>query len=136
MGNLKPLASPDTLDPLVVDRPARLAQQPGDLAIAIAAVLPSKLDDIGREPLLVVTTARDFALRRACCPSAAQARRSETCNCARTCSMQARRRAGRLRKAVSDLTLDKLILQEAARETSNDRAGPCVASSASLQCLC
>src|SRR5262245_1414426 len=29
-----------------------------------------------------------------CCPSAAQARRSETCSCARTCSMQARRRAG------------------------------------------
>jgi hypothetical protein len=27
-------------------------------------------------------------------PSAAQARRSETCSCARTCSMQARRRAG------------------------------------------
>src|SRR4029453_13513877 len=26
-----------------------------------------------------------------CCPSAAQARRSETCSCARTCSMQARR---------------------------------------------
>jgi hypothetical protein len=29
-----------------------------------------------------------------CCPSAAQARRSETCSCARTRSMQARRRAG------------------------------------------
>src|SRR5207302_2833879 len=29
-----------------------------------------------------------------CCPSAAQTRRSETCNCPRTCSMQARRRAG------------------------------------------
>src|SRR5262249_39735478 len=29
-----------------------------------------------------------------CCPSAAQARRSETCSCARTCLMQARRRAG------------------------------------------
>ena len=31
-----------------------------------------------------------------CCPSAAQARRSETCSCVRTCSMQARRRLLRL----------------------------------------
>src|SRR5262249_62213429 len=43
-GDLQPLALPDTLDPLVVDCPAHLAQQFGDLAIAIAAVLPSKLD--------------------------------------------------------------------------------------------
>jgi len=60
MGDLQPLASPDTLDPLVVDCPARLAQQFGDLAIAVAAVLPSKLDNI--------TTARDLALCRAMLP--------------------------------------------------------------------
>src|SRR5262249_20134571 len=46
MGNLQPLTLPDTLDPLVVDCPARLAQQRGDLAIAIAAVLAGKLDNI------------------------------------------------------------------------------------------
>src|SRR5215831_6617958 len=63
-----PSALPDTLDPLVVDCPARLAQQFGDLAIAIAAVLPSKLDNIGGETLLVLTTARDLALRRAMLP--------------------------------------------------------------------
>ena len=68
MGDLQPLASPDPLDPLVVDYPARLAQQLGDLAIAVAAVLPGKLDDIGGQPLLVVTTARDLALRRAMLP--------------------------------------------------------------------
>ena len=68
MGNLEPLASPDTLDPLVVDCPARLAQQFGDLAVAIAAVLPSKLDNIGRQTLLVLTAARDLALRRAMLP--------------------------------------------------------------------
>jgi hypothetical protein len=68
MGNLQPLALPDTLDPLVVDCPARLAQELGDLAIAIAAVLPSKLDNIGGETLLVSTTARDLALRRAMLP--------------------------------------------------------------------
>src|SRR5262249_12487464 len=68
MGNLEPLTLPDTLDPLVVDCPAPLAQQRGDLAIAIAAVLPGKLDNIGGETPLVVTTARDLALRRAMLP--------------------------------------------------------------------
>src|SRR5215471_9696988 len=53
---------------LSLDCPARLAQQFGDLAIAIAAVLPSKLDNIGGETLLVLTTARDLALRRAMLP--------------------------------------------------------------------
>jgi hypothetical protein len=66
--DLQPLASPDTLDPLVVNYPARLPQQFGDLAIAVAAVLPGKLDNIGRETLLVVTTARDLALCRAMLP--------------------------------------------------------------------
>ena len=48
--------------------PARVAQERGDLAVAIAAVLPSKLDNIGGETPLVVTTARDLALRRAMLP--------------------------------------------------------------------
>ena len=65
MRDLQPLASPDALDPLVVDYPARLAQQPCDLAIAVAAVLLGKLDNIGRQTLLVLTAARDLALRRA-----------------------------------------------------------------------
>src|SRR5262245_46468421 len=94
MGNFQPLALPDTLDPLVVDCPARLAQQFGDLAIAIAAVLPSKLDNIGGETLLVLTTARAPALRRAMLPQRRPGPPSETCSCARTRSMQARRRAG------------------------------------------
>ena len=64
-GDLQPLASPDPLDPLVVDEPACSAQQLGDLAVAVAAVLPGKLDDVGGEPLLVVSTPRDLALRRA-----------------------------------------------------------------------
>ena len=65
---LQPLTLPDTLDPLVVDCPARLAQQRGDLAIAIAAVLLGKLDNIGGETPLVVTTTWDLALRRAMLP--------------------------------------------------------------------
>src|SRR3954468_15203473 len=47
------------------DEPACSAQQLGDLAVAVASVLPSKLDDVGAEPLLVVSTTRDLALRRA-----------------------------------------------------------------------
>jgi len=66
--DLQPLASPDTLDPLVIDYPTRLAQEPGDLAIAVAAVLPGKLDNVGCETLLVVTTARELPLRRAMLP--------------------------------------------------------------------
>ena len=66
--DLQPPASPDTLDPLVVDYPARVAQERGDLAVAIAAVLPGKLDNIGCETLLVVSTAWDLALRRAMLP--------------------------------------------------------------------
>ena len=40
-GNLQPLASPDPLDPLIVDQPAGPAQQLGNLAIAVAAILPA-----------------------------------------------------------------------------------------------
>src|ERR1700747_2204158 len=68
MGDLQPLALPDTLNPLVVDCPARLTQQFGDLAIAITAVLPGKLDNIGGETLLGLTTARDLAFRREVLP--------------------------------------------------------------------
>ena len=64
-GHLQPLALPDPLDPLVVDYPARLAQQLGDLAIAVAAVLPGQFDDVGCQPLFIITALRDLALRRA-----------------------------------------------------------------------
>jgi hypothetical protein len=64
-GNLQPLAPPDPLDPLVVDDPARPAQQLGDFPIAVAAILPGKLDDVGGQPLLIVAASWDLALRRA-----------------------------------------------------------------------
>ena len=68
MGHLQPLASPDPLDPLVVDEPARLLQQPGDLAIAVAAILPGKRDGIGGETFLVIAAPRLLALCRAVLP--------------------------------------------------------------------
>src|SRR6478609_2640420 len=64
-GDLQPLASPDALDPLVVDQPARLAQQRGNLAIAVAAILPDQLDNIGGQARFICTAPRDLALRRA-----------------------------------------------------------------------
>jgi len=67
-GDFQPLASPDSLDPLVVDYPAGLAQQLSDVTIAVAAVLSGKLDNIGGQTLLVVTTTRDLALRWAMLP--------------------------------------------------------------------
>src|ERR1700687_504640 len=67
-GSLQPLASPDPLDPLVVNQPAGPAQQLGDLAIAIAAILPGQLDDVVRQPILIVTAPRDLSLRRTVLP--------------------------------------------------------------------
>jgi hypothetical protein len=65
LGDLQSLTPPDPLDPLVVDQPAGIPQQGCDLAVAIAAVLAGKLDDVGRQPLLVVAALRRLALRRA-----------------------------------------------------------------------
>ena len=41
---------------------------PGGVDNHIAAVLPGKHDNVGRQTLLVVTTVRDLALRRAMLP--------------------------------------------------------------------
>jgi hypothetical protein len=67
-GDLQPLASPNPLDPLVVDQPAGPAQQLRNLAIAIAAISPGQLDDVGRQPLFILTAPRDLALRQAMLP--------------------------------------------------------------------
>jgi hypothetical protein len=94
MGNLEPLTLPDTLDPLVVDYRALLAQERGDLAVAIAAVLPGELDNIGGETLLVVTTARDLALRRAMLPERRTGATLGDMQLRSDLLKQARRRAG------------------------------------------
>ena len=43
----------------------RRPQQLRDLAVTVATVLPGQFDDIGSQPLLVVTTVGRFTLRRA-----------------------------------------------------------------------
>jgi hypothetical protein len=67
-GDLQPLASPDPFDPLVVDQPAGPAQQLGNLAIAVAAILPGQLDNVGDQARFILTAPRDLALRRAMLP--------------------------------------------------------------------
>src|ERR1700687_5634849 len=63
--NLQPLTPPDALDPLIIDQPARMAQQRRDLAIGVAAVLTSKLDDISGQTLFIISPRWRLALRRA-----------------------------------------------------------------------
>ena len=63
--NLQSLTPPDPLDPLVIDQPARIPQQRRDLAIAVAAVLTSKLDDISGQTLFIISPRWRLALRRA-----------------------------------------------------------------------
>ena len=48
VGDLQPFALPNPLDPPVTHRPAGLAQQGSDLAIAITAILARQLNYIGR----------------------------------------------------------------------------------------
>jgi hypothetical protein len=56
---------PDPLDPLVVDDPAGGGTQKlCDLAVAVAAILTGKRDDISGEPLLIVSPPRNTSLRR------------------------------------------------------------------------
>ena len=67
-GYFEPLAPPDPLHPAIAHRPARLAQERSNLAIAIAAVLPSQFNDVGRQSFGIVTAPRDLALCRAVLP--------------------------------------------------------------------
>lgn len=62
--NLQSLLPPDPFDPLVVHDPAsRRSQQDCDLPVALAAVLPGRLDDVGGQPFFVIIAPRPLALR-------------------------------------------------------------------------
>ena len=114
--NLQPLAWPDPLDPLVIDRPAcRRAQQRGDLAIAVAAIAADQFDEVASRSfgsaISCPSSSRPCGIRRwveRCCPNTPQTRRSDTFRASRTWSMQARRRAG-LPVSRSRLLQDQLV---------------------------
>ena len=62
--DFQPLAPPDPFDPLVVDAPTRRCpKQLRDLPVAVTAILAGKLDDVGGQPLLIVASHRNTALR-------------------------------------------------------------------------
>ena len=64
-GNFQPLAPPDPFDPFVVDDPAGgRSQKLRDLPIAIAAVPTGELNDVGDQPLLVISPRWNAALCR------------------------------------------------------------------------
>jgi hypothetical protein len=66
--DLQALAPPDPFNPAITDRPASLAQQGGDLTVAVAAILTGQLGDIGCQPFGILSAPRGFALRRAVLP--------------------------------------------------------------------
>ena len=61
--NFQPLLSPDPLNPLVVDDPASACtKQLRYFAVAVAAILTGKLDDVGCQRCFVITPLRRLAL--------------------------------------------------------------------------
>jgi len=48
----------------LTSQPARRS----NLAIAVAAILPGQFDDVGGQPLVILTAPRDLALRRTVLP--------------------------------------------------------------------
>ena len=62
--DLQPLTLPDTLNPLVVHVPTSMVEQRRDRAIAVAAILTSKLDDVLRQLLFIWPALGNLALGR------------------------------------------------------------------------
>ena len=60
--HLQPFAPPDALHAFIVDDPAGIAQQSCDLPVTVAAIPSRQFDQIGRQPLFVVTAPRRLAL--------------------------------------------------------------------------
>lgn len=62
--DFQPFTAPDALNSLVVHMPARVVQQAGDHAIAMALVLAGQLDDVVCQTVFICTALGRFALRR------------------------------------------------------------------------
>ncbi len=63
--HFQPLTPPQTLDALVVDLPARISQQGGDPAVAVAPILAGQFDHVGNQSIFVSPASRQLPLRRA-----------------------------------------------------------------------
>ncbi len=64
MWNFKPLASPNSFDPLMVHMPARVVQHSGNHAVAITTIAPRQLDDVLGKQFFIGLAAGCFALGR------------------------------------------------------------------------
>ena len=62
--NLQPFTLPDPFNTLVVHGPAGASQKFCNPAVAIAAVVTGKCDDVGRQPFFIVSTSWLLALCR------------------------------------------------------------------------
>ncbi len=92
--DLRPLPSPDPLDPLQIHDPARMAQQSRDPPVAAVAILASQRHDIGGQRRQVVPPGRTLPLCRLVLAQTQGARRSVTPSLRITRSTHRRRRAG------------------------------------------
>ncbi|SMR84131.1 hypothetical protein SAMN04488030_0222 [Aliiroseovarius halocynthiae] len=61
--HFQPFGSPDSLDPFVVNTPARVVEQTRHHAISIAPVLAGQLDDVVRQAIFVGPALRHLGLR-------------------------------------------------------------------------
>jgi hypothetical protein len=68
LGNLQPLTPPDAFDSRVIYQPASITQQGGNLAVAVAAILPGQFDHVSCKLFGIFSAPRDLALRRAVLP--------------------------------------------------------------------
>lgn len=76
--DLQPLASPDPLDPFDVHHPASTVQHRCDAAIAVAAILDGKRDDVGGQGRFIIWCRRNLALtENTACPSFGNAKLSD-----------------------------------------------------------
>ena len=62
--HLQPLLAQDPLNALLVHQPAGTPQQCRDPPVAVAAILPSQGDDVGRQRRLIIRCPGRLALRR------------------------------------------------------------------------
>ena len=97
--HLQPLTSPQPFDPTIADLPPRIPEQNGNPPIAVTAILPSKLDHIGHQPVFVSSSAWPISLRgsmlaqHAANPSLGHTELSENLINAGTATLNARERS-------------------------------------------
>ena len=92
--HFQPLPPPQALDSLVIHLPSGIAQHGRNPAIAIVTMLSSHLNHVGDQPILLSPPLQQLALCRTMVAQHLAGPTLGNPQLTRTCSMQARRRAG------------------------------------------